>query len=71
MSGDIRNFTDIRAKRAQVLYALDQGNALRCSYENPDVKELYQNYLGEPGSHKAHELLHCTYVPQKRYRIDD
>ena len=69
VSGDIRNFTDIRAKRAQVLYALDQGNALRCSYENPDVKELYQNYLGEPGSEKAHHLLHTSYVKRTVNRV--
>ena len=44
---------------------------IRKSHENPVVKDVYDEYLGEPGSHKAHELLHCTYVPQKRYRIDD
>ena len=40
----------------------------RRSHENPVVKEVYENYLGEPGGHKAHELLHCAYVPQTRYR---
>ena len=33
------------------------------------IKELYETYLGEPGSHKAHELLHTTYIAQKRYRV--
>ena len=44
---------------------------LRKSHENPVVKEVYSTYLGAPGSHKAHELLHCEYVPQKRYRTDN
>ncbi len=58
----VRNFTDIKALRAKVLYDLDSNNAMRKSHDNPAVKELYANYLGEPGSHKAHELLHTTYV---------
>jgi len=44
--------------RGQILYGLDQSNALRFSHENPEVKELYCKYLEEPCSHKAHELLH-------------
>ena len=56
--------------RAKALYQQDEGMALRKSHESPVVKELYDTYLGEPGSHKAHELLHCTYVPQKRYRME-
>lgn len=59
---NIRNFTDIRAERAKVLYDLDASRTIRKSHENPVIKELYANYLGEPGSHKAHELLHTTYV---------
>lgn len=58
----VRNFTDIRAERAKVLYNLDESREIRKSHENPVIKELYANYLGEPGSHKAHELLHTTYV---------
>lgn len=59
---NIRNFTDIRALRAKVLYDLDESRELRKSHENPSIKELYENYLGEPGSHKAHDLLHTSYV---------
>lgn len=65
----VRNFTDIRAERAKALYALDEQNTLRFSHENPDVKELYATYLGEPGSHKAHEILHTTYVKRKVHEI--
>lgn len=60
--GSVRNTVDIRAKRAEVLYNLDKNNPIRKSHENPAIIELYDTYLGEPGSHKAHELLHTTYV---------
>ena len=64
---EIRNYTDIRAERAKVLYAEDAGLPLRKSHESPVVKKLYEDYLGEPGGHKAHELLHTTYVERKKY----
>lgn len=60
--GYVRNTVDIRAERAKVLYNLDKANTLRKSHENPAVKELYDTYLKEPGSHRAHELLHTTYT---------
>lgn len=62
VSGTVRNFTDVKALRAKALYDSDTANAIRKSHENPGIKELYATYLGEPGSHKAHELLHTTYV---------
>lgn len=57
-----RNFGDYRAKRASVLYNNDAAKAVRKSHENAGVKELYDTYLEKPGSHKAHQLLHTTYV---------
>lgn len=62
VSGSVRNFTDVKALRAKALYESDAANSIRKSHENPGIKELYATYLGEPGSHKAHELLHTTYV---------
>jgi len=58
----IRNFNDIRALRAKVLYDLDSSNPVRKSHENPAIKELYTTYFGKPGSHKAHKILHTSYV---------
>jgi NADP-reducing hydrogenase subunit HndD len=58
----VRNFEDLRALRAKALYDEDAAKELRLSHQNPDIKKLYEEYLGEPGSHKAHELLHTTYV---------
>ena len=66
---DVRSFTDIKGLRAAALYQQDETMIFRKSHENPFVQTIYKDYLGEPGSHKAHELLHCTYVPQKRYRV--
>lgn len=48
-------------KRMKGLYSEDERKTLRMSHENPDIKKLYQEYLGEPGSEKAHELLHTVY----------
>ena len=53
---------DVQAKRAAVLYNLDKNMPLRMSHENPAIRELYDEFLGEPNGHKAHELLHTTYV---------
>ena len=65
--GHTRNFTDLRAERAKALYGEDAGMQLRKSHENPMVKELYDSYLEKPGSHKAHEILHTTYVKRRVY----
>ena len=58
----VRNFVDLRAERAKVLYNIDSANTIRKSHENPAIVELYDNYLGKPGSEKAHHLLHTTYI---------
>ncbi len=58
----VRNFNDIRSLRAKVLYDLDSSMPMRKSHENPAIKELYDTYFGKPGSHKAHEVLHTSYV---------
>ena len=58
----VRNYVDVRAERAKALYSLDAKNPVRKSHENESVKKLYAEYLGEPGSEKAHHLLHTTYV---------
>ena len=58
----VRNFTDIRAERAKVLYDIDADKPLRQSHENPAINAVYEEYFGEPGSHKAHEVLHTKYV---------
>lgn len=63
----VRNFVDLKTLRAKALYDSDEANALRKSHENPMIKKLYADYLGEPGSHKAHEILHTSYSAKKKY----
>ena len=65
----VRNFTDIRAERAKALYNYDENMPRRKSHENESVKKLYAEYFGEPNSHRAHEVLHTTYVQRKIHEI--
>jgi len=54
--------------RAQALYQADADMPLRKSHENPEIKQIYQDFLGEPNSHKAHELLHTHYAQKPMYK---
>ena len=56
-----------RAKRAAALYKEDESKALRVSHKNPQIIKLYEEYLGEPNSHKAHELLHTRYAAREKF----
>ncbi len=56
-----------KEKRAQALYSEDERQVLRQSHKNPQIIELYEKYLGEPNSHKAHELLHTTYAAREGF----
>lgn len=58
----VRNFSDLRELRAKALYDQDAAMPVRKSHENLAVKALYDEFFGEPGSHKAHEVLHTSYV---------
>ena len=50
--------TEMGARRAGILNKLDANDTLRYSHENPDIHQLYANWIGEPLSHTAHEWLH-------------
>lgn len=56
------NRLDIIEGRMQVLYNEDKGKHIRKSHDNPEIQRLYEEFLGEPNSHKAHELLHTHYI---------
>jgi len=58
---------EIRKKRAEAIYAEDENLPIRKSHENPEILQIYQEFLGEPLSHTSHELLHTHYVPRKRH----
>ncbi len=52
---------DMIKRRQQALYSIDESKTLRKSHENPYITKLYEEFLGEPGGHLSHELLHTHY----------
>ena len=58
---------DPKVLRAKALYGEDAGKAKRKSHENKEIQKLYDEFLGKPNSHKAHELLHTHYVKREKY----
>ena len=58
---------DIRTERAKALYSEDRNLPIRKSHENPYIKKIYEEFLGEPGSHKAHGLLHTHYIARHKH----
>lgn len=64
-----RATVDVRALRAGALYSIDEKSKIRKSHENPILKKIYKDYLGEPGGHKAHELLHTHYQKREKYQL--
>ncbi len=65
----VRNFENLKSLRAKALYTADAQNVKRKSQENEAIKKLYAEYLEKPGSHKAHEILHTSYVERKVYEV--
>lgn len=61
-----RYYVDPRAARAAATYSEDESMAIRKSHKNPAVQKLYAEFIGEPNSHIAHELLHTTYVDRSK-----
>ncbi len=68
VQGDsVRNYTDLKKLRAKALYDADKKMELRKSHESPVVKMLYDEYFDAPGKHRAHRLLHTSYVKRDKY----
>jgi NADP-reducing hydrogenase subunit HndD len=63
----VRSWIDLRSERAKAIYDEDRSLPIRKSHENPRIQMLYKEYFGEPGSHKAHDLLHTHYVKRDNY----
>ena len=71
ISASIRNgfkAIDWKKERAKALYDEDVSRPKRKSHENKQIQELYKNFLGEPNSHIAHELLHTHYHKKDRFK---
>ena len=65
----IRRETNVRKLRSDALYSIDEKSRIRKSHENPVVKKIYAEYLEEPGSYRAHKLLHTHYVEREKYQL--
>ncbi len=63
----VRMDCDIRAERAKAIYAEDKALPLRKSHDNPYIKKIYEEFLGEPCGHKSHELLHTHYMAREKH----
>ena len=64
----VRNWVNIPQLRAQALYEEDKNLPIRKSHKNPVImKNIYEDWLGEPGSEKAHHLLHTTYTARDKF----
>ena len=68
VSAQKRMEVDHKPLRAAALYREDEGKELRKSHENPSIKAVYADFLGEPNSHLAHSLLHTTYTARPIYK---
>ncbi len=61
----VRNSVELKEARAKALYACDNGNSYRRSADSPTMDIIYNDYLGFPNSHKAHEILHTSYKDKR------
>ncbi len=68
---DLNIYDTYREKRAQALYSEDERQALRQSHNNTQIKALYDEFLGKPNSHKAHELLHTSYTGRVKFPTEE
>ncbi len=67
--GQPRNINNkVRNLRINGLYTDDKNQKYRNCHDNPQIKKLYEEFLGEPGSKKSHELLHLYYKPREKYK---
>ena len=69
-SSKIRREVNVRKLRADALYSIDEKSKIRKSHENPTLKKIYEEYLEEPGSYRAHKLLHTHYMERPKYNIE-
>ncbi len=68
-SSKIRMNVDVRRKRAEAMYSIDEKSTIRKSQDNPVLKQIYKEYIGKPGEEKAHRLLHTHYGKKTKYQI--
>ncbi len=66
----VRDTVDLVGERSKALYAQDEAMTVRKSHKNPVVTEVYDKFFGGVwGCHKAHEILHTSYVARERFDV--
>lgn len=65
----IQEEVDIHKKRAEAMYSIDEKSIIRKSHENPVLKQIYKEFLGEPNGELAHKLLHTHYSKKEKYKF--
>ncbi len=68
-SAKIQEEVDVHKKRAEAMYSIDEKSVIRKSHENPVLKQIYKDFLGEPNGELAHKLLHTHYSKKDKYRF--
>jgi len=68
-SSKTRETVNVAQKRSEAMYSIDERSTIRLSHKNPVMQKIYKDFLGEPGGHLAHELLHTHYEIREKYRI--
>ena len=58
---------NVKVERARAIYEEDKALPIRKSHKNPYIKQIYDEFLGEPNSHKSHEYLHTHYIKRERF----
>ena len=70
-SSKVRREVDVRSLRANALYTIDEKSTIRKSHQNPILKQIYKDYLKEPGGELAHKLLHTHYTARPKYKLEE
>ena len=65
----IQEDVDVHKKRAEAMYSIDEKSVIRKSHENPVLKQIYKEFLGEPNGELAHKLLHTHYSKKEKYKF--
>lgn len=65
----IQENVDVQKKRAEAMYSIDEKSVIRKSHENPVLKQIYKEFLGEPNGELAHKLLHTHYSKKEKYKF--
>ena len=68
-SSKVKSTIDVRKLRADALYSIDEKSTIRKSHQNPELQQIYKEFLGNPGGKLAHKYLHTKYSKENKYNI--